>query len=356
MRRNGGVLQLAQLLTPPVCWVFAGGGAHGAVQLGSLQAVQETDLAPDQLLGSSAGALTGALLAEDPVAAVNRLFYLWSDLDLTDIVDGGWVGMVSPMTFTGSSLADNVGERASLEAVYDARDFAELVLPFGAVATDMISGQPVVFTEGELLPALLASSAIPGVLPPVEINGRSYIDALASANLAASVAMRRGAESIIAFDTGSTPAKSAGVSLQQLVPAVNSLLARQQRLSSLTQAAGSVPVLYLPTPADLPGQLSFKESINTSRVAYVLAREFLLDLAAEYESRDEPLPAGLYARSDAFDIHTEALARVLRVVPTHHRQRHAHRHAHGHAHGEAELVDQEWQPLPSHLSGRTVGS
>jgi NTE family protein len=345
------VLPLGHLLAAPRFWVFAGGGAHGAVQLGSLQAVRETDLQPDQLLGSSAGALTGALYAEDPVAAVNRLTYLWADLDLTNIIGGGWVGMVSPTSFTRSSLADNAGELASLEAVYDARSFADLVLPFGAVATDMISGQPVVFTDGELLPALLASSAIPGVLPPVEINGRSYIDALASANLAASLAMRRGAGSIVAFDTGSTPAKTAGVSLQQLVPAVNALLATQQRLSSLTSAASSVPVIYLPTPGDLPGQLSFKESMTTSRSAYVLARDFLLDLAHEYASTDEALPPGLYARPDAFDLRTEALERVLRPVPDHQRPALGHREG-TQAHAEAEaLASHVWQSLPGHLGG-----
>jgi predicted acylesterase/phospholipase RssA len=215
----------------------------------------------------------------------------------------------------------------------------------------MISGQPVVFTDGELLPALLASSAIPGVLPPVEINGRSYIDALASANLAASLAMRRGAGSIVAFDTGSTPAKTAGVSLQQLVPAVNALLATQQRLSSLTSAASSVPVIYLPTPGDLPGQLSFKESMTTSRSAYVLARDFLLDLAHEYASTDEALPPGLYARPDAFDLRTEALERVLRPVPDHQRPALGHREG-TQAHAEAEaLASHVWQSLPGHLGG-----
>ena len=312
---NGGILPLSRLLTPPVWWTLAGGGAHGAVQLGTLQAIRETDLEPEQLLGSSAGALTGALIAEDPVAAVNRLFYLWADLDLTDLVGGGWVGMVSPTSFTRSSLADNAGEMASLEEVYDARRFEDLVIPFGAVATDMISGQPTVFDSGDLLPALLASSAIPGVFPPVEIDGRYYIDALASANLPASLAMRRGAGSIVAFDTGSSPDKTIGTSLQQLVPAVNALLSTQQRISSLAQAAAEVPVLYLPTPADLPGSLSFNESFTTSRDSYLLARAFLLDLAEAYPTGSPALEPGLYCRPDAFSIDSENLSRVMRPVP-----------------------------------------
>lgn len=319
--RNGGVVALQHLLPAPVVWVLAGGGSHGAVQLGSLQAVSETDLRPDQLIGSSAGALTGAVIAEDPVAAVNRLSYLWSTIDLTDILAGGWTSMVSPANLTKLSLADSSGELASLEEVFDARDFAQLVVPFSAVATDLITGQPTLLNAGELLPALLASSAIPGVLPPVEINGRWYIDALASANLPASLAMRHHAGSIVVFDTGSSASRPAGASLQQLVPAINSLLATTQRLSSLTQAAAQIPVVYLPTPTGLAGTLSFKDSMGTAREAYLLARAFLIDLARNYAREPAPggpptdvLPPGLYARPDALPESSEALDRVLRPI------------------------------------------
>lgn len=312
--QNAGVLPLQSLLTPPVFWVLAGGGAHGAVQLGTLQAVSETDWQPDRLLGSSAGALTGAVIAEDPVAAVNRLAYLWSDLDLTNMLAGGWTSLLSPANLTKASLIDNAGELASLEEVFDARDFADLHLPFAAVATDMVSGQPTVLESGELLPALLASSAIPGALPPVEIHGRWYIDALASANLPASIAMRRGAGSIVAFDTGTSSQRPAGTGLTQLVPAVNSMLAAAQRVSSLTQAASAIPVVYLPTPTGLAGTLSFKDSLGTARQAYLLARDFLIDLAQQV-ALDEPLAPGLYARPDALDASRPDVQRVLRPVP-----------------------------------------
>lgn len=315
MRRHGGVLELARLLPTPVVWVLAGGGAHGAVQLGTLQAVSETDLRPDRVMGSSAGALTGAVIAEDPVAAVNRLSYLWAAIDLTDIVSGGWTSLVSPTNLTKPSLTDSTGERASLEEVYSARDFSELLLPFTAVATDMVSGQPALLDSGDLIDSLLASSAIPGVLPPVEIDGRWYIDALASANLPASIAMRLGAGSLVVFDTGTSSDRVAGSGLTQLVPALNNLLARRQRESSLTQAAHRIPVLYLPTPAGLPGTLSFKDSLGTARAAYELARAFLIDLAATYRARKLPLSRGLYARPDALDVHHQSVAGCLRPIP-----------------------------------------
>lgn len=315
-RANGGLLPLAHLLPPPVWWVMAGGGAHGAVQLGSLQAVAETDLPVATVLGTSAGALTGAVVAEDPVAAVNRLTYLWSDLELSDIIGADWASVMSPTNLAKESLADGAGERASLAAVYRARRFDELVLPFAAVATDLDSGQPTLLDEGELIPALLASSAIPGVLPPVQIGGRWFIDGLASANLPASIAARRGAGSLVVFDTGTSASRPTGTSLQQIVPALNSLLAAQQRVSSLTHAAGRIPVVYLPTPAGLGGTLSFADTLANARSAYRLAQSFLIDLADLGVSASTSLPVlapGLYARPGSLPDHP-AVARVLKPV------------------------------------------
>ena len=310
--QNAGVLPLAALLPPPVAWVFAGGGSHGAVQLGSLQAISETDAHADSVMGTSAGALTGAVIAEDPRSAVNRLAYLWQDLDFTDIVRGGWTSLVSPTTFSGVSLASDEGERASLRAVFVARDFSDLVLPFVAIATDAHTGQPTLLHRGDLLEALLASSAVPGVFPPVHRNGRWYIDGLASANLPASIAMRNGAGSILAFDTGSGARKPVGPSVTAVVPAINELLSAQQRVSSLTLAADVVPVVYLPTPTGLAGTLSFRDSIDMARDAYVMGQKFLIDLVAQYGGAQ--LAPGLYARPDAFGVTQPAVARVLRPV------------------------------------------
>lgn len=309
---NGGIVPLAARLPRPAFWVLAGGGAHGAVQWGTLQAVRETDLAPDALVGTSAGALTGAMIAEDPVSAVTRLGYLWSAMDLTDIIPDGWLGLVRPTNITKASLADSAGERATLERVFQARDFEDLVLPLAAVATDLDSGQPTALDRGSLLDALLASSAIPGVFPPVEINGRYYVDGLASANLPAAVAVERGAASIVVFDTGASAERTVGPSLAQVVPAINAMLAAQQRSASLRAAAQQVPVVYLPTPGGLAGSLDFAGSVSSARSAYELAQSFLIDLHSL--AGDSTLPAGLYARPDAFGPGVPGLDDVLRAV------------------------------------------
>ena len=315
----GGRLPLAHMLPRPCTWVLAGGGAHGAVQLGALQALAETDATPQSLLGTSAGALTGAVYAEDPVAGPSRLSYVWANLGLGDVVTDGWWGLVRPTSLTKPSLADSSGERASLEAILSARDFSELQVPFGAVATDITSGEPKVLETGAIIPALLASSAIPGVLPPVEIDGRWYMDGLASANMPASIAYRRGAASIIALDTSSpvisaaASTRSAATAIPQLVPMLNAMMSKEQRVSSLGAAAAHVPVLYLPTPAGLSGALSFTASLDVARQSYVLASEFLIDLFRHYG--DGALAPGLYARPDAFAPISARMSAVLRPVP-----------------------------------------
>lgn len=309
LHRNAGILRLARLLPAPCHWVLAGGGAHGAVQLGTLQALHETDLVPDQLIGSSAGALTGALIAEDPVAAPSRLGYLWAGLELPDLIPAGWLGMVKPSNVTKPALADSATVLATLERVYRARDFDELMVPLAAVATDLDSGQPTALDRGDLLQALLATSAIPGVFPPVQINGRWYVDGLASANLPVSVAVARGAHSIVVLDTGASAPKPVGTSLAQVVPAINAMLTAQQRVTSLAAAAAEVPVLYLPTPSGLSGALNFADSVASARDSYEIGRSFLIDLA-EASHRGHLAP-GLYARPDGLGVGAPDLRELL---------------------------------------------
>jgi NTE family protein len=189
------------------------------------------------------------------------------------------------------------------------------------VATDITSGEPQVLEDGELIPALLASSAIPGVLPPVQISGRWYMDGLASANLPASLAFRRGAGSIVAFDTsppisGAPADKAPVVALPQLVPMLNAVLSKQQRVSSLASAAAHVPVIYLPTPAALTGSLSFTASLEVARESYQVVSEFLVDLYRRFGvGAVGELPAGLYARPDALAPAPAAVRDVLVAVP-----------------------------------------
>jgi len=308
--RHRSLLKLSTRLPTDTHYVLAGGGAHGCVQWGSLQALAETDLVPSNIIGTSAGAMTGAIVAEDPISSVHRLAYLWSQLDLQSVVGDGWLGIVRSITSRRSAIAQGSAVGDSLSSIFRARDFNELELPFAAVATDLASGHAKAFDRGELIPALLASSAIPGVLPPVSIGGRPFIDGLVSANLPATLAIERGAQAMVILDTGSRAPVPVATSPAKVVSRVNNILAASQRSDQLLAAAGQVPVLLIPTPDDLGGTLDFRGTIAASARSYELGQAFLADLVRQYRRSLRP---GLYARDSSISA-TSPLRQNLRPV------------------------------------------
>jgi NTE family protein len=309
-RRAGDPIPLARLLPAPVFFVMAGGGAHGAVQWGALQALSQTDLVPDAIVGTSAGALTGAIMAEDPASGVNRIAYVWGQIGMGHLVGEKWLtrglgsvrspGLVSPET-----------EVETLEAILSTDRIEELEVDFAAVATDLATGRPHLFDSGPLIPALLASSAIPGILPPVEINNRLYVDGLASANLPAVPAVERGAGSIVVLDTGTREVGEVATSAAKVLARVAVIMAMSQRRRQLRDAASEVPVLLLPTPADLGGTLEFGNTMRAGAAGYSMTRDFLYDLVAEHHHK---LTRGIYARPDDHGL-TPDLRPMLKSVP-----------------------------------------
>lgn len=312
IRRTAGPLAIAKLLTGPVTFALAGGGAHGAVQWGLFQSLSETDILADALIGTSAGALTGAIMAEDAIAGLSRLTYVWSQLDLQDIMGDDWLSIVRSATSGKTSLIENASEAEALESILAARSFAELDVPFAAVATDLATGHAVAHDEGALIPALLASSAIPGVLPPVSIEGRVYIDGLASANLPAKLAVHRGAGTVVVLGTGSRAVPvDVTTSAAKIASRVNAILSDAQRRAQLCIAGRHVPVLVLPTPNDLGRAMDFSGTIMAAAKAYELGRDYLADLAQQYGSTLEP---GLYARPNEVAMDPETFELLKPVI------------------------------------------
>jgi NTE family protein len=287
----GAQLELTHRLPKPIYYALSGGGSHGAIQWGSLQALAETDVEPDALIGTSAGALTGSVVAEDPGSGINRLAYVWAQLNVNFLLGENWLTRKLVANARRIALIDNSAEFQTFRRIYSARTFSELNLPFSAVATDLATGRATVFNEGDLLPALLASSAIPGILPPVEINGRLYCDGLASANLPALQAVEQGAKSIVVLDTGAPTLGEVDTSPTKIASRVAAILSKNQRTRQLTDAAQNVPVVVMPTPNELGGALNFTESMSAAAQAYEEGRRFLTELAL---SAEDALTPGLY--------------------------------------------------------------
>jgi NTE family protein len=292
---------------------MAGGGSHGAVQWGALQALSLTDLVPDAIIGTSAGALTGAVLAEDLQAGVSRLAYVWGQLNMSYLIgEKWWTRSITQMRSPG--LVSNAVVEATLQGLLQTERIEDLDVPFAAVATDLASGRPRVFDSGPLIPALLASSAIPGVLPPVVIDDRPYCDGLVSANLPAVAAVQRGAGSIVVLDTGSRQAGEVGTTATKVLARVGAIMAASQRRRQLREASARVPVLVLPTPNDLGGSLEFSDTMRAGASAYTMTRSFLVDLALVHRRRRKLRP-GLYARPEDPGL-TPDLQPLLQEVPS----------------------------------------
>lgn len=160
---------------------FVLGGARnlGATQVGMLQALAEARIVPDLVLGCSVGALNGAAIAKDPTPqGVRRLERLWRELARRDLGLAGPVRAALGLLRRGQAVGRDQALRRVVEAAAPAT-FAELAVPFACVAASLSTGRERWFDTGPLADAILASAALPGLLPPVEIDGEPYVDGAA---------------------------------------------------------------------------------------------------------------------------------------------------------------------------------
>ncbi|CAN5496003.1 patatin-like phospholipase family protein [soil metagenome] len=185
-------------------FVLSGGGNLGAVQVGMLRALFERRIRPDLIVGCSIGALNGAVVAAEPnLGGVGRLEDLWHSVEGRDVMPSGLLPPVVQMARKGISIHGNAGLRAIIEDVLPVRTFAELVVPFECVATAIDAVEEVWFAAGSLVEPILASGALPAVLPPVEIDGVRYVDGAVVNDIPVSRAVERGATTIYVLHVGS---------------------------------------------------------------------------------------------------------------------------------------------------------
>lgn len=160
-----------------VAYVLGGGGKLGAAEVGMLRALCRRGIRPDVVLGTSIGAINGAAIAADPTEeGVEHLRALWSDVDHSGIFGGSVVDRLRHLARTRTSLHSNEPLRRLLERSLTERTFEELAVPFQCVAACIETSAEHWFSTGGLVEAVLASCAVPGLLPAVRIDGRHYLD------------------------------------------------------------------------------------------------------------------------------------------------------------------------------------
>ena len=163
--------------TPWTAFVLSGGGNQGVAQVGMLRALLERGILPDVVIGTSAGALNGAAIATSPtLERVDILERLWVALDGETVFPGGAFKRVWNVLRRDDHLITNRGLEEVIASSKPAATFADLKVPLRVVTTDLITGDEIVIVNGPIAPALLASAALPGILPPVQLNGHTLID------------------------------------------------------------------------------------------------------------------------------------------------------------------------------------
>lgn len=159
-----------------VAFVLGGGGHLGANEVGMLHALLERGITPDLIVGTSVGALNGVAVAADPsLESVARLRAAWLDLGKERVFASPFGGAAN-LVRKGTHLHSNRNLRALIERLLEVERFEDLRVPFQCVAASVERAAEHWFAEGPIVPAILASAAVPGLLPPVQIDGEHYLD------------------------------------------------------------------------------------------------------------------------------------------------------------------------------------
>lgn len=251
--------------TPSIAFVLGGGGQLGAHEVGMLQALLERGIVPDVVIGTSIGALNGAVVASDPTLhSVQSLTELWTSIDRSGVLAGSIVDNVRTLVRTGNSVYGNDGIRRLLESLVQVELIEDLAVRFECVATCIERSAARYFSEGPLVEAVLASSAVPGLLPPVEIDGEHYLDGGLVASIPLDRAIAMGATTIYVLQVGRVESPLSVPTKPWEVPLVAFEISRRHRFAeALASVPDGVDVHVLPT-GDPKGFTDLRQYRTTS--------------------------------------------------------------------------------------------
>ena len=179
---------------PRIGLALGGGAARGFAHIGVIQVLEENGIQPDLVVGTSAGSLVAALYASGKSGA--ELASLADSMDESAFTDWSFPGRG---LIRGEALAKYVRDNTG------ARSIEQMRTPLGIVATDLDSGQPILFQRGDPGVAVRASSAVPAVFQPVRIGTHEYVDGGLVSPVPVRFARQMGAELVIAVDISAAP-------------------------------------------------------------------------------------------------------------------------------------------------------
>ena len=183
-------------------FVLGGGGLLGACEAGMLRALSEAGVRPGLVVGTSVGAINGAFVAADPLGAAAWLCELWQSDALRGAFGETLWARLGTLLRSGTHLHSIEPLRQLLSARLPGWEFADLALPFQCVAASIERANAHWFSSGPIVPAVLASCAVPGLLAPVEIGGEHYFDGGLVDSIPVGRAVMLGARTIYVLQVG----------------------------------------------------------------------------------------------------------------------------------------------------------
>jgi NTE family protein len=230
-------------------FVLSGGGSLGAVQVGMLQALAANDIYPDLLVGTSAGAVNAAWVAGHGMTAesLDQLAGVWAGLRRADIFPFDPRRVARGLTGRSMGVTSDARLRRLLRAHASIDDLADARVATHLVAADLLSGHDVLISSGDIVEGVLASAAIPGVLPPVERDGQHLVDGSVALHAGVAQAVNLGATLVYVLPTGAPcalrepPRSAIGVALHSLT-----LLIAQRLIHEMSRLGGAVDIKVLP--------------------------------------------------------------------------------------------------------------
>lgn len=259
-------------------FVLAGGGSLGAVQVGMLKALTISGIHPDFIVGASVGAINGAYFAARPdEKGLRDLSSIWGGMTSKEIFPFSLLRGLLRLLMRRDHLLEPDGLRRLIERNLPYRLLEEATIPCHIVATDIIGGQEVVFSNGSASTALLASTAIPAIFPPIAHGNSFLVDGGIANNTPISTAIDLGATKVIVLPTGfacalKTPPRGAvPIALQ----AMNLITARQlatdlERLAHMAKLVAIPPLCPMAiSPYDLSHSAELIDQAKSSTLTWI---------------------------------------------------------------------------------------
>jgi len=259
-----------------LAFVLGGGGLIGAHEVGMLQALAEHAIRPDVVLGTSVGAINGAFFAADPTpAGVQRLIEHWRQTNPSELSSVTMLRRVSTLARTGTHLQSFEAVRRRLIDVLPAERVEDLSVPFQCVAASIERAAEHWFDSGSLAEVLLASCAVPGLLPPIRIGDEHFIDGGIVNSIPVSRAVALGAKRIYVLQVGRLEQALKPPRWPWEVGLVAFEVARRHRFAhDLSSLPESVELHVLPTGGSVaPAYNDISAQLRVRRVAGSVERQ-----------------------------------------------------------------------------------